>query len=48
MKKHTSPARLLSLLTALALLVSLCVVPASAAEVAPAPAASFTKKSPWI
>ena len=45
MKKHTSPARLLSLLTALALLVSLCVVPASAAEEAPAPAASFTNTS---
>ena len=41
MKKHTSLGRLLSLVTALALLVSLCVIPASAAEgTAAEPAAS--------
>ena len=46
MKKHTSLGRLLSLVTALALLVSLCVIPASAAEgTAAEPAASFTNTS---
>lgn len=41
MKKQLSLGRLLSLVTALALLLSLCVFPASAAESTAAPAASF-------
>ena len=45
MKKHTSLGRLLSLLTATALLLSLCAFPAVAAEEAGAPAASFVNTS---
>ena len=45
MKKHMTPVRLLSLVTALALLVSLCVVPAAAAEEPDAPVPSFVNTS---
>ena len=45
MKNHASPGRALSLLTALALLLSLCVLPASAEEAGGAPEASFVNTS---
>ena len=45
MKKQTSLGRLLSLMTALALLLSLCVVPAAAAEDSTTPAAPFENTS---
>ena len=45
MKKQTSLGRLLSLLTAAALLTGLCVFPASAAESSDTPAASFVNTS---